>query len=131
MARVTGGRTKRQAAKSEILKAKGLEKAGKIGPGAGHPLNPLRIIAEGRSSGFSGYPQKSTYEKALEKHKKDYPDLVGAIEHESSKIVPKYEEGPHKIKASPQKRGDFKKGGRATRKRSTGVATHGFGKEIR
>tara|TARA_R110000737_G_scaffold101861_1_gene135483 strand:- start:66 stop:338 length:273 start_codon:yes stop_codon:yes gene_type:complete len=25
----------------------------------------------------------------------------------------------------------FKKGGRVTRKRSTGVATHGFGKEIR
>ena len=26
---------------------------------------------------------------------------------------------------------EFKKGGRVTRKRSTGVATHGFGKEIR
>ena len=56
---------------------------------------------------------------------------------EGSKFVDPWEEGPtkqggggaHKVEASPQKRGDFKKGGRV--KRSTGVATHGFGKEIR
>jgi hypothetical protein len=80
-----GGRTKRQAAASEIFKAKALEKAGKIGPGAGHPLNPFRIIAEGRSSGFSGYPQKSTYEKALEKHKKEFPTLVENIKYDKKK----------------------------------------------
>ena len=102
-----GGRTKRQAAASEIFKAKGLKKAGEIGPGWNHPLNPLRIIAEGRSSGFSGYPQKSKYEKSLEKHKKKFPTLVENIKYGKKKDF-------KKVKPSPQKRAD---GGRIELKR--------------
>ena len=113
MARVTGGRTKRQAAKSE--------------------LHRTHTKDDGSSydTTMGGFPIKSKWAKAKKKHEKDYPKLVSDIDHESSKIVPAYEEGAHKVKASPQKRGDFKKGGSVTRKRSTGAATHGFGKEIR
>ena len=95
-------RTKRQAAASEIFRAKALEKAGKIGPGAGHPLNPFRIIAEGRSSGFSGYPQKSTYEKSLEKHKKKFPTLVENIKYNKKKDFKKVKPSPRHT----QKRAD-------------------------
>ena len=101
-----GGRTKRQAAASEIFKAKGLKKAGEIGPGWNHPLNPLRIIASGRSTNFSGYPEKSKYEKSLEKHKKKFPKLTKDIEYNRSKFVRGWEEGPKKVKPSPQKRAD-------------------------
>ena len=102
-----GGRTKRQAAASEIFKAKGLEKAGKIGPGWGHPLNPGRIIASGMSTNFSGYPEKSKYEKSLEKHKKKFPTLVENIKYGKKKDF-------KKVKPSPQKRAD---GGRIELKR--------------
>jgi len=111
MARVTGGRTKRDAAKAELHRAH------------------TKDDGSSWTTTMGGFPIRSKWAKAKKKHEKDYPQLVSDIEHESSKIVPPYEEGPHKIKASPQKRGDFKKGGRV--KRSTGVATHGFGKEIR
>ena len=115
MTKKSKGRTKRQAAASEIFKAKGLKKAGEIGPGWNHPLNPLRIIASGRSTNFSGYPEKSKYEKSLEKHKKKFPKLVKNIKDDDwaasqrKKGLSTYGHWPKKVKRSPQKRGDFKK----------------------
>ena len=93
-------RTKRQAAASEIFKAKAKSKGGET------------------DFDFSGYPQTSKYRKALTKHEKEFPKLTKDIEYNRSKLVPKYEEGPHKVKPSPrhtQKRADggrigFKKG---------------------
>jgi len=84
-------RTKRQAAASEIFKAKAKSKGGET------------------DFDFSGYPQTSKYRKSLEKHKKEFPKLTKNIEYNVSKLVPKYEEGPHKVKPSPrhtQKRAD-------------------------
>ena len=113
MTKKSEGKTKRERVKSELHRAH------------------TKDDGSSWTTTMGGFPIRSDWHKAQKKHKKDYPKLVSDIEHESSKIVPKYEEGPHKVKASPKKRGDFKKGGRATKKRSTGVATHGFGKEIR
>ena len=95
------GRTKRQAAASEIFKAKAKSKGGET------------------DFDFSGYPQTSKYRKALTKHEKKFPKLTKNIEYNVSKLVPKYEKGPHKVKPSPrhtQKRADggrieFKRGG--------------------
>ena len=84
-------RTKRQAAASEIFKAKAKSKGGET------------------DFDFSGYPQTSKYRKALTKHEKKFPKLTKNIEYNVSKLVPKYEKGPHKVKPSPrhtQKRAD-------------------------
>ena len=87
MTKKARGITKRQAAASEIFKAKALEKAGEIGPGWNHPLSPLRIIASGMSTNFSGYPEKSKYKKSLEKYEKEFPTLVKNIKYNIKKKV--------------------------------------------
>ena len=112
MTKRSEGKTKRERAKSEIFKAKGLKKAGKIGPGWGHPLNPGRIIASGMSTNFSGYPEKSKYEKSLEKHKKEFPKLVSNIKYDTKKEF-------KKVKPSHQKRSKHSIGG------GIGIQTHG------
>ena len=83
-----GGKTKRQAAKSELHRAK------------------AKSNGSHYTTTWGGFPIRSDWHKAQKKHKKDYPKLVSDIEHESSKIVPKYEEGPHKVKPRPQKRAE-------------------------
>ena len=120
MTKKSKGKTKRERVKSKILKAKGLEKAGEIGPRWGHPLNPFRIIAEGRSTNFSGYPEKSKYEKSLEKHKKEFPELTKNIEadawaaSQSKKGLSTYGHWPKKVKRSPQKRSKKAEGGKVS-----------------
>ena len=94
------GVTKRQAAASEIFRAKAKSKGGET------------------DFDFSGYPQTSKYRKALTKHEKEFPKLTKDIEYNRSKFVRGWEEGPKKVKPSPrhtQKRADggrigFKKG---------------------
>ena len=72
-----GGVSEKDAAKSELEKAKNLRKASKIGPGLkNHPLNPFRIIAEGRNTNFSGYPEDDKLTKAKKKYKDKFPELV-------------------------------------------------------
>ena len=116
MARVTGGRTKRQAAKSELLRAH------------------TKDDGSHYSFDLSGFKDRSDWHKAQKKHKEDHPELVKAIEADAWKDSQSkqglWSDRP-KVDKIHKKRGDFKKGGRATRKRSTGVATHGFGREIR
>jgi len=72
-----GGVSKYDAAKSELEAAKNLRKRSKIGPSLkNHPLNPIRIIADGRNTNFSGYPEDDKLTKAKKKYKDDFPELV-------------------------------------------------------
>ena len=88
MTKKSEGKTKRDRAKAEIFKAKAKSKGGET------------------DFDFSGYPQTSKYRKALTKHEKKFPQLTKNIEYNISKLVPPYEEGPHKVKPSPQKRAE-------------------------
>ena len=90
------GRTKRQAAASEIFKAKAKSKGGET------------------DFDFSGYPQTSKYRKALTKHEKKFPKLTKDIEYNRSKFVRGWEKGPKKVGMQKQKRAD---GGRIELKR--------------
>ena len=114
MARVTGGRTKRQAAKAELLRAHTKDEGSHY------------------DTTMGGFPIRSDWHEAQKKHKKDHPELVRNIEVDAWKDSQSkqglWSDRP-KVDKIHKKRGDFKKGGRV--KRSTGVATHGFGKEIR
>ena len=72
-----GGVSEYDAAKSELEKAKNLRKASKVGPGLkNHPLNPFRIIASGKNTNFSGYPEDDKLTKAKKKYEDKFPDLV-------------------------------------------------------
>ena len=72
-----GGVSEKDAAKSELEAAKNLRKASKVGPGLkNHPLNPLRIIASGKNTNFSGFPEDDKLTKAKKKYKDKFPELV-------------------------------------------------------
>ena len=72
-----GGVSEKDAAKSELDAAKNLRKASKIGPGLkNHPLNPFRIIASGKNTNFSGFPEDDKLTKAKKKYKDKFPELV-------------------------------------------------------
>ena len=72
-----GGVSERDAAKSELESAKNLGKRAEIKRGLKHhPLNPMRIIAEGRNTNFSGYPEDDKLTKAKKKYKDKFPELV-------------------------------------------------------
>ena len=69
-----GGVSEKDAAKSELEAAKNLRKASKVGEN--HPLNPLRILASGRNTNFSGYPEDDKLTKAKKKYQDKFPELV-------------------------------------------------------
>ena len=102
MTKKSKGRTKRQAAASEIFRAKAKSKGGET------------------DFDFSGYPQTSKYRKALTKHEKKFPKLTKNIEDDSwsasqrKKGLSTYGHWPKRTKPSPQKRAD---GGRIELKR--------------
>ena len=88
MTKKSKGQTKRERVKAELHRA--------------HAKDDGSHYTES----WGGQSVRSDWHKAQKKHKKDYPKLVSDIKHESSKIVPPYEEGPHKVKPRPQKRAE-------------------------
>ena len=88
MTKKSKGRTEREAAKAELHRAY------------------TKDDGSHWDTTVGGFPIKSKWAKAQKKHKKDYPKLVSDIEHESSKFVDPWEEGPKKVKARPQKRAE-------------------------
>ena len=97
MTKKSKGRTKRQAAASEIFKAQAKSNGGET------------------DTTLGGFPVTSKYRKALTKHEKKFPKLTKNIEDDawaasqSKKGLSTYGHWPKKVKRSPQKRGDFKK----------------------
>ena len=72
-----GGVSEKDAAKSELESAKNLGKRAEIKKGLKHhPLNPMRIIADGRNTNFSGYPEDDKLTKTKKKYKDKFPELV-------------------------------------------------------
>ena len=88
MTKKSEGKTKRERVKAELHRAHTKD-------------DGLHYTESG-----SGMSVRSDWHKAQKKYKKDYPGLVGDIEHEGSKFVDPWEEGPKKVKARPQKRAD-------------------------
>ena len=88
MTKKSEGKTKRDRAKAELHRAH------------------TKDDGSSWTTTIGGFPIESDWYKAQKKHKKDYPKLVKNIKYGSSKIVPPYEEGPHKVKPRPQKRAE-------------------------
>jgi len=77
-----GGVSEYDAAKSELNKAKAIEKRSEIKGGdlmtglKHHPLNPIRMAAEIKETNLPLGPYKSNLEKVKKKYKKKFPNLV-------------------------------------------------------
>jgi hypothetical protein len=79
-----GGKTKRQAAKSELHRSK------------------AKSNGSHYTTTLGGFPIRSDWHKAQKKHKKKYPKLVKNIEHDVKKLTDKaYEAGPRYKKPRP------------------------------
>jgi hypothetical protein len=87
------GISKREAAKSELTKAKQRENRA-YGPG--HPLHPTKIAA-------IGAPPGKRMQDVAEKHKKNFPDLVKSIRDDRKKTFKKVKPKPSSRKFNTTK----------------------------
>jgi len=90
------GKTEKDKAKSELVKAHALKK--RAWGSKMHPLNPIKWHAASKADERFGGGLRSIEEK----WEKKYPKLVKDLKYERSKFVNTWEEGPKKVKPNPK-----------------------------
>ena len=99
MAKVTGGKTKRDQVKSIVSRAKQRQNRFEDD---GHPLHPTKVAV----SGDIFYPDNLN--KAANKHKREFPEMVDNIRNDKKKNF-------KKVKPDPSARSRLRGGGMSQR----------------